>query len=155
MLGYQKRKAFNKKGIINTKFLNKHAEEVFNNYAVKADSISEPTSSLSGGNQQKVIIGRVLSQNPDIIVAAQPTRGVDIGSIEYIHEKLLEMKKAGKAILLISAELDEILKLSDNIAVIYNGKIVAEGNKADFDEQQLGLLMTGYRKEEKKHATNY
>ena len=152
ILGYQRRKAFSSSGVLNTKQLCSYSEEVVGNYAVKTDSIFDPISSLSGGNQQKVIIGRVLSQDPDIIVAAQPTRGVDIGSIEYIHEKLLEMKRAGKAILLISADLDEIRKLSDNIAVIYNGKIVAEGKNSDFDEQQLGLLMTGYRKKEDRYG---
>ena len=152
VIGYQKRKAFSRKGILNTKYLNEYSRDVAEKFSIKADSISSPISSLSGGNQQKVIIGRVLSQDPDIIIAAQPTRGVDIGSIEYIHEKLLEMKKAGKAILLISADLDEIRKLSDNIAVIYNGKIMAQGRNTDFDEQQLGLLMTGYRNQEDKHG---
>lgn len=152
IIGYQKRKAFSRKGILNIKYLNEYSKEVVNKYAIKTDNISAPISSLSGGNQQKVIIGRVLSQNPDIIIAAQPTRGVDIGSIEYIHEKLLEMKRAGKAILLISADLDEIRKLSDNIAVIYSGKLVARGRNTDFDEQRLGLLMTGYRQKEGMHG---
>ncbi len=145
MIGYQRCKEYSKKGLLNMKHRNAHAREVVEGYAIKTGCVDSLISSLSGGNQQKVIIGRVLSQNPDVIVAAQPTRGVDIGSIEYIHKKLLEMKKAGKAILLISAELDEIRKLSDNIAVLYGGKIVAEGDKGDFDEQQLGLLMTGFQ----------
>ena len=100
-------------------------------------------TSLSGGNQQKVIIARVFSENPDIIIVAQPTRGVDIGAIEYIHDRLLKLRDEGKAILLISADLDEVKNLSDRLMVMYDGEIVAEGEPADFDDMQLGLLMTG------------
>ncbi len=90
-----------------------------------------------------MIIARVFSENPDIIIVAQPTRGVDIGAIEYIHDRLLKLRDEGKAILLISADLDEVKNLSDRLMVMYDGEIVAEGEPADFDDMQLGLLMTG------------
>jgi simple sugar transport system ATP-binding protein len=90
-----------------------------------------------------VIIGRELSRDPDIIIAAQPTRGIDIGAIEYIHNLLLKMRDQNKGILLISAELDEIMSLSDRILVIYEGEIIAEGT--NFTEEELGLLMAGRR----------
>jgi ABC-type uncharacterized transport systems, ATPase components len=109
---------------------------------IKSESIDTKVKALSGGNQQKVVIGRVLSQDPVVIIAAQPTRGVDIGAIEYIHQQLIEMRDQGKAILLISAELDEIRKLSDKIAVIYEGRIVAYGSRDAFDEFELGSYMT-------------
>ena len=90
-----------------------------------------------------MIIARVFSENPDIIIVAQPTRGVDIGAIEYIHDRLLKLRDEEKAILLISADLDEVKNLSDRLMVMYDGEIVAEGEPADFDDMQLGLLMTG------------
>lgn len=99
--------------------------------------------SLSGGNQQKVVIARVFSENPDIIIVAQPTRGVDIGAMEYIHERLLDLRDEGKAILLISADLDEVKTLSDRLTVMYGGQLVAEGRPEEFDDMELGLLMTG------------
>src|SRR5699024_77284 len=95
------------------------------------------------GNQQKVIIARVFSQDPDVLIAAQPTRGVDVGAQEFIHSRLLDLRDQGKAIILISADLDEVRRLSDRVAVIYDGRIVAESNHDEWDEMELGLLMTG------------
>ncbi|MBC8569689.1 ABC transporter ATP-binding protein [Oscillospiraceae bacterium NSJ-54] len=154
ILGYHRRRQFSRRGVLNIREMNRYAQEMVENFGIKVGSIYDPVSSLSGGNQQKVVIGRALSQNPDIIIAAQPTRGVDIGAIEYIHEKLIEMKKQGKAILLISAEIDELMALSDNIAVIFGGQIVAQGKASEFDERRLGMLMTGYGKEEKEHGSH-
>ena len=108
--------------------------------------------SLSGGNQQKVIIGRVFAQAPKVIIAAQRTRGVDIGAIEYIHAQILKMRDAGKAILLISADLEELTKLSDEIAVLYAGRIVDKRPAKDYDEKTLGALMTGHAAAEEKEA---
>ncbi|GAK51943.1 ABC transporter related [Candidatus Moduliflexus flocculans] len=98
---------------------------------------------LSGGNQQKVIVARELDQNPCLIIAAQPTRGVDVGSIEFIHQRLVQARDNNKAVLLISADLDEILSLSDRIAVIYDGKIVGMLQPHEASEERLGLMMTG------------
>ena len=116
------------------------------------DSIRDTVGSLSGGNQQKVIIGRVFAQDPKVIIAAQPTRGVDIGAIEYIHAQILKMRDAGKAILLISADLEELTKLSDEIAVLYAGRIVDKRPAKDYDEKTLGALMTGHAAAEEKEA---
>jgi len=98
---------------------------------------------LSGGNQQKVIVARELGREPEIIIASQPTRGLDVGAIEYIHQKILEMREKNKAVLLISADLEEIYHLSDRIAVIYEGKIVGERDPQKTTEEELGLLMAG------------
>lgn len=143
ILGYHRKKQFSSKGILNKKNIETFAQKILEQFNIKAENYDVPVSTLSGGNEQKVVIGRVLSEDPEVIIAAQPTRGVDIGAIEYIHKKLMEMKEEGKAILLISAELDEIIKLSDRIAVIYEGKIIACDEALNFSKNQLGLLMTG------------
>ena len=103
------------------------------------------TSKFSGGNQQKIVLVREIDPNPDILLVGQPTRGVDIGAIEFIHRRLIEMRDAGKAILLVSVELDEILSLSDRILVMFNGGIVGELPQASATETQLGLMMAGER----------
>ena len=104
--------------------------------------------SMSGGNQQKAIIGREVERDPDLLIAVQPTRGLDVGSIEYIHRRLVEQRDKGKAVLLVSLELDEVLNLSDRIAVINNGELVGVVNASETNEQELGLMMAGYHKEE-------
>ena len=103
---------------------------------------STPARSLSGGNQQKVVIAREISGNPEALVAAQPTRGLDVGAIEFVHRRLLAERDAGKAILLVSLELEEVRNLADRILVIYAGRIVGELPPSASDEE-LGLLMTG------------
>lgn len=102
-----------------------------------------PVAGLSGGNQQKLVVGRELYHNPWVILACQPTRGVDVGAIERIHQELLRMRSRGAAVLLISADLEELLSLSDRLVVMYEGEIVAEGKTDEFAEAQLGLLMAG------------
>lgn len=116
--------------------------------AIKAFEIKTPSTetlikNLSGGNIQKLVMARELSRNPQVVIAAQPTRGVDIGASEYIHKRLLEERSKGTAILLISEDLDEIRALSDRIIVMYEGKIVGEVNNQDVDVEHLGMLMTG------------
>src|SRR6266436_2851453 len=101
-----------------------------------------PARALSGGNQQKIIVAREMASNPKVLLAAQPTRGVDIGAIEFIHRRLVKERDEGAAILLVSAELDEVRSLSDRIAVMYEGRIVSF-EPAETDEARLGLLMTG------------
>ena len=144
ILGYHRRKEFDNHGLIRIKARDAFAERVAEQYDVRMDSIRDTVGSLSGGNQQKVIIGRVFAQDPKVIIAAQPTRGVDIGAIEYIHAQLLKMREAGKAILLISADLEELTKLSDEIAVLYAGHIVDKRPAKEYDEKTLGALMTGH-----------
>jgi ABC-type uncharacterized transport system ATPase subunit len=118
------------------------AKKLVAEFDVRTPSVEAPVRSLSGGNQQKVIIAREISSHPEALIASQPTRGVDIGAIEFIHRRLIEERDAGKAVLLISAELDEIRSLSDRIAVMYEGKIV-DIVSPDATEEQLGILMTG------------
>jgi ABC-type uncharacterized transport system ATPase subunit len=99
--------------------------------------------SFSGGNQQKIVVAREIERNPDILLVGQPTRGVDIGAIEFIHQQIVSLRDQGKAILLVSVELDEIMSLSDRIAVMFDGQIMGERDPGDTDEKELGLLMAG------------
>jgi simple sugar transport system ATP-binding protein len=98
---------------------------------------------FSGGNQQKIIVAREIERNPDLLLVGQPTRGVDIGAIEFIHKQIIGLRDAGKAILLVSVELDEIMGLSDRIAVMFDGRIMGERLPGQTDERELGLLMAG------------
>ena len=118
------------------------AVRLVKDFDVRTPSVEVPARALSGGNQQKVIIAREFASDPVALIAAQPTRGVDIGAIEFIHRRLIEQRDAGKAVLLVSAELDEIRSLSDRIAVMYEGKIM-DIVGPDATEEQLGVLMTG------------
>ncbi len=143
ILGYHRGKDISSKGILNNKKIIEYAKAAKEDYLVKAPSIDTTIKSLSGGNQQKVIIARTFSHDPDVIIAAHPSRGVDVGAMEYIHAKLLELRDKGKAILLISADLDEVRALSDRILVLYEGQIVSESMPGELSEVELGLLMTG------------
>jgi simple sugar transport system ATP-binding protein len=102
---------------------------------------------FSGGNQQKIVLAREIEREPDLLLVGQPTRGVDIGAIEFIHQQIVSLRDRGKAILLISVELDEILSLSDRIAVMFDGKIMGERLPAETNEKELGLLMAGVSEE--------
>ena len=143
ILGYEHQKRFSRRGVMNYKNIRKNAESLIADYRIKTENAATPCGALSGGNQQKVVIARVFSQNPEVVICAQPTRGVDVSASEYIHEVMLSYRDSGKGILLISADLDEVKKLSDNIAVIYKGRIVALDRAENFDDNRLGLLMTG------------
>jgi simple sugar transport system ATP-binding protein len=98
---------------------------------------------FSGGNQQKIVVAREIERNPDLLLIGQPTRGVDIGAIEFIHKQVVALRDAGKAILLVSVELDEIMSLSDRIAVMFDGRIMGERDPSTTNERELGLLMAG------------
>lgn len=134
-------------GLLDGKAMTREAERVVADFDVRVGSLSDPVSSLSGGNQQKLVVGRELSRQPGLIIAAQPTRGVDVGAVEFIHKKLLHMRDEGAGILLISAELDEIMALSDRIAVLYEGELVALRPASAFTERELGLFMAGQARE--------
>jgi simple sugar transport system ATP-binding protein len=112
-------------------------------YAVKTPNLETPVRSLSGGNIQKLILARELSGTPRVLVASQPTRGVDIGAAEYIHDRLIAQRAHGTAILVISEDLDEVLGLSDRIAVMYEGRIMGIIDPATTTREQIGLLMAG------------
>ena len=143
ILGYHRRPAFARRGLRLASAIRRFAEQERTEFAIKAPNVQERCSALSGGNQQKVVIARVFSENPDVIIVAQPTRGVDVGAMEYIHHRLLDLRDGGKSILLISADLDEVRSLSDRLAVIYGGRIVAEGKPDTWSDMEIGLLMTG------------
>ncbi|WP_121614956.1 ABC transporter ATP-binding protein [Virgibacillus halodenitrificans] len=137
------KKPYSKATVLNFKEVYDKAESLIKEYDVRTPSASTLARALSGGNQQKAIIGREVDRSPDLLIAAQPTRGLDVGAIEFIHKKLIEERDKGKAILLVSFELDEIMDVSDRIAVMFDGKIVANVTPENTNEQQLGLLMAG------------
>ncbi|TFJ94716.1 ABC transporter ATP-binding protein [Lentibacillus salicampi] len=141
------KKPYSKYKILNKKEIYKKANALIEEYDVRTPSAYTKASALSGGNQQKAIIGREVDRSPDLLIAAQPTRGLDVGAIEFIHKRLIEERDKGKAVLLISFELDEILDVSDRIAVMFDGKNVAEVKPDETDENELGLLMAGSKKE--------
>jgi len=120
-----------------------HADEIIEEYDVRPRNSEATAKSLSGGNQQKFIVGRELERDPSVLVAAHPTRGVDIGSIEFIHQRFQDMRAEGVAILLVSSKLDEVQKLSDRTAVMYEGSVVDTVDPDDVTEEELGLLMAG------------
>ena len=112
-------------------------------FDVRPPNAALPARALSGGNQQKLIIGREFDLHPQLLLVSQPTRGVDIGAIEFIHRKLIELRDAGAAILLVSAELEEVLSLSDRVLVMYQGRIVGAVDPQQASQEEIGLLMTG------------
>jgi ABC-type uncharacterized transport system ATPase subunit len=134
---------FSRRGIRNMDAVNSHATKLVKDFDVRTPSIKTPANSLSGGNKQKVVIARELSANPSLLIASQPTRGVDVGSIEFIHSQIISARDKGAAVLLVSAELDEVLGLSDRILVMYDGQIVAELEGASADRAEIGRLMAG------------
>ena len=143
ILGSHYRAPFNKGLKLNFTAINNHANHLIKDFDIRPTEKDNLLKSLSGGNQQKVIVARELYGEPKLLIAAQPTRGLDVGSIEFVHQQILNERGKGKAILLISADLEEILSLSDRIAVIYEGKIVDFLDPNKTDEREIGLLMTG------------
>lgn len=138
---------FSHHGIINFDAIKKHAKAAVKKFDIRTASSDLPTGELSGGNQQKVIIARELERGSDLIIAFQPTRGLDVGAIEYIHKQLLKERDRGKAILLVSYELNEIMQLSDRILVLHDGQKSGVVKPDQTNETELGLLMTGIQKE--------
>jgi simple sugar transport system ATP-binding protein len=130
-------------GLMDSSAINKRVNEIIQNFDVRPPNAALPAKSLSGGNQQKLIIGREFDLNPKLLLVSQPTRGVDIGAIEFIHRKLIALRDAGSAILLISAELEEVTALADRLLVIREGKIVGEVDPKTTSTEDIGLMMTG------------
>jgi ABC-type uncharacterized transport system ATPase subunit len=130
-------------GIMDSSFIEKRAAEIIKNFDVRPANPKLSAKSLSGGNQQKLIIGREFELNPKLLLVSQPTRGVDIGAIEFIHRKLIEMRDEGSAVLLVSAELEEVTALADRLLVINEGKIVGEVDPKVTSAEDIGLMMTG------------
>ncbi|WP_277584219.1 ABC transporter ATP-binding protein [Psychrobacillus antarcticus] len=135
-----------KNGIMNYSKVSELAQKVIKDYDVRTQGEHTPARALSGGNQQKAIIGREVLRDPELLIAALPTRGLDVGAIEFIHQRLIEQRDKGKAVLLLSFELDEVMNVSDRIAVIYDGQIVDTLLPKETSEQELGLLMAGQKK---------
>jgi len=130
-------------GFLNQAAIQRNSRELVNSFNVKTPSLETPAKNLSGGNIQKIILAREISRRPQVIVAAQPTRGLDIGATEYVHARLLEQRDQGTATLLISEDLDEILALADRILVICDGRIMGDVPRAEATAEKLGLLMAG------------
>jgi simple sugar transport system ATP-binding protein len=133
-----------KRGQLNNEYINQNSTKLVKEFDIRTQSIFENVSALSGGNKQKVVLARELSRDVKLVVASQPTRGLDVGSIEFVYEKLLSERSANRAILLISSELDEVLELADRIVVIYKGEIVGEVGP-DVSREKLGLMMAGIK----------
>ncbi len=133
---------FSNKGIRQQKAIANYATEMVEKFDIRTPDIDTPSSSLSGGNKQKAIAAREFSHDAKLLVASQPTRGIDVGSIEFVHQQLIQQRDQGLAVLLVSAELDEILSLSDRIAVIYRGRLIVTENSAELDRNRIGRIMT-------------
>lgn len=145
---YNKR-AFSRNGVLNFDHITKHAEVLIDEFDVRVgEGPKTITRSMSGGNQQKAIIAREITKSPDCLLVVQPTRGLDVGAIEYIHSRIIEERNKGKAVLLVSFELDEIIALSDRIAVMSGGEITGIVKPEDTNENELGLMMAGVFMEE-------
>ena len=142
-----------KNGFLQEKEIENLAVKLIEEFDVRTVNEKVPAKALSGGNQQKAIIARELHRDPSVLIAAQPTRGLDVGAIEFIHKRLIEQRDNGKAVLLMSFELDEILNVSDRIAVMYEGEIVAVVKPSETTETELGLLMAGSNKQQANEQT--
>ncbi|MCB5951334.1 ABC transporter ATP-binding protein [Enterococcus sp. BWT-B8] len=147
-------KPLSKNGVLNYNKIDEYARKLIEEYDVRTTNELVPAKALSGGNQQKAIIAREVDRNPDLLIVSQPTRGLDVGAIEYIHKRLIEQRNQNKAVLVVSFELDEILNVSDRIAVIHAGKIVGIVDPKETSENELGLLMAGYSLEEARRELN-
>lgn len=141
------KKPFSRNGILNFPEINSYSSDVVQKFDVRSgEGINSPAGKLSGGNQQKLIVGREISINPKLLIAVQPTRGLDVGAIEYIHKQIVAHRDKGNAVLLVSLELDEIFNLSDRIAVISGGELMDIVDTSSTDEHSVGLMMAGVRK---------
>lgn len=148
VLGYQRNKRYESRGVINFRKRREWARQAVSQFDIRPRNENLPARALSGGNQQKILISRELQLDPQLIVANQPTRGVDIGAIENIHNILTEQRERGKGLLMISMEIDELMALSDRIAVMYDGSIMGVLDIREATREVIGLMMVGHSKEE-------
>ena len=140
---------FSSHGFLNRKAIREHAEELIEKFDVRPRGCAEaPAGTLSGGNQQKVIIAREVTNDKDLLIAVNPTRGLDVGAIEFVHKYLVEQRNKNRAVLLVSFELDEIMSLSDRIEVIFDGQITGSVPGKDADEKELGFMLAGGKTDE-------
>ncbi len=143
---------YTSRGVLDKKSIRKYANDLIDQFQIKARP-TDRARTLSGGNLQKLLLARVLANHPDVLIAPQPTRGLDVGATEYVHNQLLEQRERGAAVLLISEDLDEIMALSDRIAVMYEGEIVGVLPVGEADIERLGLMMSGVLKENNHAVT--
>jgi general nucleoside transport system ATP-binding protein len=136
-------RAYSRLGFLRRKAIRSHCEHLVDDFAVKTPDISTPARNLSGGNIQKLILARELSGSPRVLLVAQPTRGIDVGSAQYIHERLVDQRNAGTAVLVISEDLDEVMTISDRIIVMYRGRIIGSADPRTSTREAIGLLMAG------------
>ena len=148
LLGNQTVAPYSMDGWLNWPRVSEHAETIVREFDVQASGMGADATSLSGGNQQKFIVGREIGHDPELLIASHPTRGVDIGSIEFIHNRLLELRDEGLGIVVVSSKLDEVQKLSDRIAVMYDGEFIDTVDPDVVTEEELGLLMAGHGPED-------
>lgn len=142
ILGYHRDARYGRGAFLDLDAIRKDAEEKIAKYDIRPPNPRLKTANFSGGNQQKIVVAREIERDPKLLIVGQPTRGVDVGAIEFIHRRIIETRDAGKAVLLVSVELDEIRSLSDRILVMFAGRIVGE-KTSDAGEQTLGLMMAG------------
>ncbi len=154
VLGVHHKKPFSKGIAMNYDEIRKYCKKLIEEFDVRTPNEEVEAASLSGGNQQKLIAAREIAKDPELLIASQPTRGIDVGAIEYIHKRLVQERDKGKAVLLVSLELDEILALSDRIAVMYDGHIVDVLDRKDANEKKLGVLMAGGSLHKEKEVKN-
>lgn len=146
------REPFSKHGLLKKDAIHNYAEKIIEEFDVRSgQGGASMARTMSGGNQQKAIIGREIELNPELLIAVQPTRGLDVGSIEYIHKRLVEQRNEGKAVLLISLELSEVMNLADRIAIINSGELIGIVNASETNENEIGLMMAGIQKGGMKH----
>ena len=144
---------FSKHGIIKKADMRKYSDRLTQAFDVRSGQGAKTiVRSMSGGNQQKAIVAREMDRQHELLIAVQPTRGLDVGAIEYIHKEIVKERDAGKAILLVSLELDEVMNLSDRILVMYEGEIVGEVDPKKTTLQELGLYMSGAKRDDRKEA---
>jgi simple sugar transport system ATP-binding protein len=152
ILGVHRESPISGSVLLNGPVIVERARRLVKQYDVRPANIVLPARALSGGNQQKLIVAREFDIKPKLVLVAQPTRGVDIGATEFIHAKLIELRDAGAAVLLVSAELDEVLSLSDRVIVVYEGRIVGEVDPKSVSEEEIGMMMTGVTPTESEPA---
>jgi len=147
------RPAFGKGGMINQRSVEEYSDRLIRDFGVKTPGRDELAQNLSGGNQQKVIVAREISRKPELLIAMHPTRGLDVGAIEYIHKKIMDERDADTGVLLVSTEIEEIMKLSDRVAVMYEGHVIGVVRTAETTVQEIGLMMGGMRPEDSNCAS--
>jgi simple sugar transport system ATP-binding protein len=143
VLGDHTSAPYSRGGIMHTRAIDETALKRVADYDVRTPSIRVLAGNLSGGNQQKLVLARELGRNPELLVAAQPTRGLDVGAIEFVHQRILAERDSGKAVLLVSMELEEVMSLSDRILVMYEGRVAVEFASGEADAERIGYFMTG------------